>query len=97
MARALAADPVRLDFLPWMRLPVVVACALGIVLVYFLLRRLAGEATALLGAALLSLDPFMLAHSRVLQMDALLATGMTIAWLALLVGTCIPGNAATSC
>jgi hypothetical protein len=86
-ARALAANPVRLDFLPWLRLPVVLACSLGVVLIYLLARRLVSEPVALLGAALLSFDPFMLAHGRVLQMDALLATNITIAWLALVIAT----------
>jgi hypothetical protein len=84
---ALAADPVRLDFLPWLRLPIVLACSLGVALVYLLARRLVSEPAALLGAGLLLFDPFMLAHGRVLQMDALLATNVTLAWLALLIGT----------
>ena len=53
---------------------------------YVLSRKLLGAVTALLAAALMALDTFLLAHSRVLQMDALLATFLTVAWLALLVG-----------
>ena len=64
--------------------PVALVCVLGSILIYLLARRLLGEAPALLGAGLLAFDPFYLAHSRVLQMDALLATFVTLAWLALL-------------
>ncbi len=87
MLRGLAANPVRLDMLPWLRLPIVMACSLGIVGIYLLARRTLGERVALLGAALLSLDPFFLAHSRVLQLDALLTTFVTLTWLALIAGT----------
>ena len=86
MLRGLAANPVRLDVLPWLRLPIVVACALGILGIYLLARRSLGDRVALLGAVLLSLDPFFLAHSRVLALDALLATFITLAWLALMAG-----------
>ena len=87
LAETLAANPVRVDFLPWLRLPIVVVSAGGVVLIYLLARRLFREPVALLGAALVSFDPFLLAHGRVLQLDALLATFTTIAWLAMLVAT----------
>lgn len=83
---ALAAQPNRLDYVAWLRLPIALATALGILLFFWLARRLFGNGVALLAAAFLVLDPFYLAHSRVLQMDALLATAVSIAWLALLVG-----------
>ena len=87
MLRELMANPVRPDLLPWLRLPIVVTCALAILGIYLLARRFLGERVALLGALLLSLDPFFLAHSRVLQLDALLTTFVTLAWLALIAGT----------
>ena len=85
LAQDLAAHPVRLDYLPWLRAPVALACALGIAAIYLLARRLLSEPLALLAAVLISLDPFYLAHGRVLQMDALLTTTICISWLALLV------------
>ena len=87
MLQGLVANPVRQDMLFWLRLPVVVACALGILAIYLLARRALDARVALLGAILLSLDPFFLAHSRVLALDALLAILITLAWLALIVGT----------
>ncbi len=83
---ALAEAPNRLDFVAWLRLPVALATLGGVLLFFLLARRLFGSAVGFLAAALLLLDPFFLAHSRVLQMDALLATTIAIAWLALLVG-----------
>ncbi len=79
----LAADPVRLDTLPWLRMPVALACTAAIVVAYLLARRVMDERAALLGAGLLVFDPFLLAHGRLLQMDGLLATGIAVAWLAL--------------
>ncbi len=86
LTAALAAEPNRLDTIPWLRLPVALATLGGVMLFFLLGRRLFGSAAGLLAAALLLLDPFFLAHSRVLHMDALLATTVTIAWLAILVG-----------
>ena len=79
----LAADPVRLDYLPWLRMPVALACAAAIVVIYLLARRVMNERVALLAAGLLAFDTFLLAHGRLLQMDGLLAMGIAVAWLAL--------------
>ncbi len=87
LAEVLAANPVRVDFLPWLRLPIVLVTALGVVLIFLLARRLFREPVALLGAAFVCFDPFFLAHGRVLQLDALLTTFTTIAWLSTLVAT----------
>ncbi len=58
---------------------------LGMVALYVLLNRLLGSRTALLATALVALDPFHLALSRVLHLDALLATFMTLSIVSLLV------------
>ncbi len=79
----LAANPVRLDFLPWLRLPVALICAGALVAIFLLARRLLGEGVALLAAGLLIFDAFLLAHGRLLQMDGLLAVFMAVTWLAL--------------
>jgi len=84
---ALASNPNRLDTLPWLRLPVALACSLGIVLLFWLARRLFDTRVALLAAAFMICDPFLAAHSKVLHLDALLATSLSIAWLSLLVAT----------
>ena len=82
----LAANPVRLDYLLWLRMPVALACAAAIAAIYLLARRVMDERTALFGAGLLVFDPFLLAHGRLLQMDGLLTAGIAVAWLALVVG-----------
>lgn len=56
----------------------------GIVLVYFLLRELFGERAAILGALLVALDPFLIAYSRVMHPEALLAIFMLLSVLALM-------------
>ena len=57
---------------------------LGIVALYWLLKRLLGGRTALLATAFVALDPFHLALSRVLHLDALLATFMALSLVSLL-------------
>jgi hypothetical protein len=55
--------------------------ALGIVGFYFLLRRLFGEATAVAAASLLALSPYYLAQSKILHLDAWMATLMLLSAL----------------
>ena len=86
MADALLASPSRLDMLPWVRLGVVLSSAAGIALVFLLTRRLFDNAVALFAAALMLFDPFLLAHTRILNTDPLLALALTISWLALMIG-----------
>jgi len=57
----------------------------GIVALALLLRRLFGDPTALFAAVFLAFDPFYLALSRVLHLDALLSTFMTLSAASLLV------------
>ena len=84
---ALAQEPNRSDMIAWFRFPIAVMCVLGIVVIFLLLRRIVSWPAALLAAALISLDPFLLANSRILHLDALLTLTLTIAWLALLAAT----------
>ncbi|MDH7487756.1 MAG: glycosyltransferase family 39 protein [Anaerolineae bacterium] len=72
------------EFLPLARLPVAVLTALTVAACYVLARRLFGLPTALLAALLLAFDPFFLAHSRLLHVDALAASFMTLSLLSLL-------------
>ncbi|OPY25443.1 MAG: Dolichyl-phosphate-mannose-protein mannosyltransferase [Methanocella sp. PtaU1.Bin125] len=69
----------------FMLLPVAMATSLGVVAVFFLARELFGVKIAALAAAIIAFDPFLVGHSRVLQLDALLATFMLISALAMLV------------
>jgi hypothetical protein len=74
-------DPLDPAALPLIRLPVVLATAAAAPLTYLWGRRLFGEKGAILTALFLALDPFLLALSRVLGHDALVAIFM---WLSLL-------------
>ncbi|MFB0546901.1 MAG: ArnT family glycosyltransferase, partial [Anaerolineae bacterium] len=74
-----------LDILVSVRLPIVLLTSLGVVMVYILARKLFNDKVAWLGAALLALDPFYLAHSRVLHTDALAALFMTLSVLSFIV------------
>ena len=65
------------------RLPIAVLTAVMVVLVYLLVRRLWGERIALIGTLLIALDPFLLAHSRILHQDALVTFFVTLAVLSL--------------
>lgn len=81
-----ASEQVPLNFYFWLRLPFVLFTSLFVVTFYLLLRRLWPEegCVPILAAILLALDPFFLAHSRVIHHDALLTVFMTLALLLLL-------------
>jgi len=65
-------------------IPMALAIALCIALSYAPLRRIAGRKVAFAGAVLLALDPFHIGYSKVLHVDALLATFMLTSTLFLL-------------
>jgi hypothetical protein len=66
------------------RLPFAVVTALAIGVVWILTRRLFGPLAATIAGLLLALDPFLLAHSRVVHTDALVSLAMLISLLAFL-------------
>jgi 4-amino-4-deoxy-L-arabinose transferase-like glycosyltransferase len=66
------------------RMPLVAVAALFVCLFYLLLRRLLDDRLALLAALLLALQPFHIAHSRVLHHDALTTTFMGLSLLTML-------------
>jgi 4-amino-4-deoxy-L-arabinose transferase-like glycosyltransferase len=68
------------------RLPMAILTSLAVAVIYLLARRLWGRRVALMGAALLALDPFPVGLSAVLHVDALTASFMTLSLLALLIG-----------
>lgn len=78
---AVATNPVDASFIAPERLGTVLISSLWVVAVYWLARRLFGSAIALLGAALIALDPFHIALSRVIHHDALSTTFMTLSVL----------------
>ncbi len=81
----LPVQPIDLDFLPAFRFFTVLVTSLSVVGVYLLVRRLFGDKIALLSAIIMALDPFYLAHSRFVHMDALGASFMTLSFLSFLV------------
>ena len=74
-----------LDYIVAVRLPLVMAAALGITFCFIALRRLLDPRLALMAAGLMIIDPFILAHSRVLHVDAPLAYFMFAAFVTFLV------------
>jgi len=72
-------------YLPAARIAVASLAALTITGIYLLAKRLFDERTAILGALLLAFDPFHLALSRLLHLDALAAGFMALSLLSLLV------------
>ncbi|MBN1934027.1 MAG: glycosyltransferase family 39 protein, partial [Anaerolineae bacterium] len=69
-------------FLPTARVVVAVVTALGAVGIYFLARRLWDDKIALLGTVLIALDPFTVALSGLLHVDALMTTFIALSLLA---------------
>jgi 4-amino-4-deoxy-L-arabinose transferase-like glycosyltransferase len=74
-------------YLAALRLPLAIVNGLAIVAGYLALRRLARPAVALLAGLLWATSPFLVAHGRLLHLDALLTTFMTLSVLLLLVAT----------
>jgi 4-amino-4-deoxy-L-arabinose transferase-like glycosyltransferase len=68
----------------WLRLWPVLLTTIGVTGVYLLGRKLLDEKVALLAALLLAFDPFFLAHSRILNGDAVTAILMVLSLLAFL-------------
>jgi len=71
--------------LPYSRLAVAVLTALGAAGIYVLVRQLWGHRTALIGTALIALDPFVVGRSSLFGDDALAMTAVTVGLLAWLV------------
>ena len=61
--------------------PMALAIALCIAISYSLLRRITGRRVAIIGSCLLAMDPFYIAYSKVLHVDALLAAFMAVSVL----------------
>lgn len=72
------------EHLAWLRLPGSVLQALLIAAAYPLLRRLLDPAIALVAGLLWAASPYLIAHSRLLHLDALLTGFITLSLLLLL-------------
>ncbi len=73
-----------LDFLWWVRLPLALTASLSITGIYFLLRRLLDPKLALLATLVIAFDPLILAHTRIIHVDAPLSYFMFLSFLAFL-------------
>jgi 4-amino-4-deoxy-L-arabinose transferase-like glycosyltransferase len=74
-------------YLAALRLPLAVANGLAVAAGYLLLRRLLAPGAALLAALGWATSPFLIAHGRLLHLDALLTSFVTLSLLCLLVAT----------
>src|SRR5689334_10473406 len=74
-------------YLASLRLPLAVVNGLAVPAGYLALRRLARPNTALLAGLLWATSPYLVAHGRLLHLDALLTSFMTLSVLLLLVAT----------
>ena len=73
-------------FLTYARIPVILVNALGVVLIYLLVRRLWGQRVGVIAGLLFALDPFAAGLSGLLHVDGLLTTFSVLCVLALLNG-----------
>ena len=72
------------DVLSTGRLPIALITSGAILIVYILLAKIFNPKIALLSAVLIALDPFFIAHSRFIHLDAMLTVFMLISVLSLL-------------
>ncbi|MCX9075743.1 MAG: glycosyltransferase family 39 protein [Candidatus Methanoperedens sp.] len=73
------------DFLFAAQLPFAIVTSLSIVAAYFMIKRIFNERIAIISGILLALDPFYLAYSRIIHLDALLTSFMTLSLLSFLI------------
>jgi hypothetical protein len=83
--KGVPVDVVDINYLAVMRLPTALLTSIAVVMIYPLVKELFGSQAALLSGILLALDPFYLAHSRLLHHDALVTTFMTLSVLSFMV------------
>jgi len=79
------SGPVPLNEIAAAVVPLALLIAVGVVGVYLLLRRLFDESTAVVGGLLLALSPYFIAQSKILHLDAAMATLMLLSALAMMV------------
>ncbi|MBX0328657.1 glycosyltransferase family 39 protein [Oscillochloris sp. ZM17-4] len=77
-------------YLAYLRLPLAVVNALAVCVGYLLLLRLLRPHTAMIAAGLWATSPFLIAHSRLLHLDAMLTSLMSVSLLFLLVAALGP-------
>lgn len=89
-ARGWYAGATQLDHLTWMRLPSALLHSLLVATSFVLLRRLVQPTTALIAVLLWATCPFLIAHARLLHLDALLTDFVSFSLLCLLIACRTP-------
>lgn len=74
-----------IEHLAWLRFPAALLQSLLVALGYLLLRRLVAPTTALITALLWATTPYLIAHARLLHLDALLTAFVTFSLLCILI------------
>ena len=87
IANGIAPSSDSAAYLAMLRLPLAVTNSLAVAAGYLLLRRIVRPQVALLAAILWATEPFLIAHSRLLHVDALMTSFSTICVLLLLLGS----------
>lgn len=86
LADFLGSVPTRrleLKLLPMVRFPIALLTALCVIGIYLLSKELFGKRAALIGGVILALDPLYLAHSRLIHLDAIVSSFMSISVLSM--------------
>ncbi|NJO08108.1 MAG: phospholipid carrier-dependent glycosyltransferase, partial [Chloroflexaceae bacterium] len=91
----LAEGSAAIGYLALLRLPLAIVHSLAVASGYLLLRRLFTPTLALLAGILWAASPFLIAHSRLLHLDALLTSFMMLSMLLLLVALLPPTDEPT--
>lgn len=75
----------QMEHVAWMRLPSGILHGVFVAASFFVLRRLVAPLTALIAALLWATSPFLIAHARLLHLDALLTDFVSFSYLCMLV------------
>lgn len=86
----LAEGSTHITYLAALRFPIVIVNSLSVGIGYLLMRRWLAAPVALLAALLWASEPFLIAHSRLLHLDGLLTSMMTLTILTILVALDAP-------
>ncbi|HWQ13746.1 MAG TPA: glycosyl transferase [Roseiflexaceae bacterium] len=84
LGAGLIESPSPVEHLAWLRLPGATLQAMLVPAGYLLLRRLVAPFTALVAGALWATSPYLIAHGRLLHLDALLTSFVTLSLLLLI-------------
>ncbi|MEO7912585.1 MAG: phospholipid carrier-dependent glycosyltransferase [Roseiflexaceae bacterium] len=95
IANQIAPSSDSAPYLAMLRLPLAVTNSLAVALGYLLLRRIVRPGIAVLAAILWATEPFLIAHSRLLHVDALVTSFSTLCVLLLLLGSPLARRPAT--